>query len=169
VRRGRLRGTDRRGHRRPRGRRQADDLPLAAVQGACLLEALAVKADLFVTTDDHDSYPADLRAFLADSVALGRRPPIADVLRFLMAEAQIDPAFRQVFRTEFLQRRRAALQLLVDRAAAHGDLPPRPAPSTTLDMVFGVIWYRLLTTDHPADDGLVDELVDVLAPGRPEN
>lgn len=133
-----------------------------------LLEALAVKADLFVTTDDHGSYAADLRAFLEASFRLGRRPQVVDVLRALMAQAQVDPGFRQVFRSEFLQRRRAALRLLVDRAAARGDLPARPTPSAALDMVFGVIWYRILATDNPADDELVDELVVTLtsAPTR---
>src|SRR5260221_14491515 len=41
-----------------------------------LLEAAAEKADLHVRLDDHGSYVADLRAFLADSFALGRTPQL---------------------------------------------------------------------------------------------
>jgi AcrR family transcriptional regulator len=136
-----------------------------------LLDALATKADLHVPVPDEGSYAADLRAFLSASFALGRRRPVADVLRALMAQAQTDPAFDHRFRTGFLQRRRDALGAVLDRARTRGDLPPRPSAGTVCDLVFGVIWYRLLATGEPLDRPLVDELVATLAgpPPRPAN
>ncbi|WP_018546593.1 TetR/AcrR family transcriptional regulator [Streptomyces sp. LaPpAH-108] len=128
-----------------------------------LLEALAAKAGLFVSNADHGSYAADLRAFLTDTFALSRRSPVGDILRVLMAQAQIDPEFGKVFRTDLLQRRRDALQVVLDRARVRGDLPSAPAPDTVLDLVFGALWYRLLATGRPADDALVDDLVATLA------
>ena len=82
---------------------------------------------------DEGSYRADLRAFLTASFALGRQSQLTDVLRALMARAQIDDAFGQRFRTAFLQRRRDALAVILDRARARGELPPacRPALSPT--------------------------------------
>src|ERR1022692_2909133 len=94
------------------------------------LEALATKADLHVPSPDEGSYPADLRAFLVASFALGRQRPVIDVLRALMARAQIDEEFRQRFRMSFLQRRRDALAVILDRAQTRGDLPPHPSPGT---------------------------------------
>jgi hypothetical protein len=41
-------------------------------------------------------------------------------------------------------------------------------PGTAADIVFGVIWYRLLATRQPVDDRLVDELVTTLAGPRTE-
>jgi AcrR family transcriptional regulator len=133
-----------------------------------LLEALATQADLHVPSPDEGSYPADLRAFLVASFALGRQRPVVDALRALMARAQIDEEFRQRFRTSFLQRRRDALAVILDRARARGDLPPHPSPGTVADMIFGVIWYRILAAAQPFDhlSQLVDDLVETLTTRR---
>ncbi|WP_328890500.1 TetR/AcrR family transcriptional regulator [Streptomyces sp. NBC_00316] len=128
-----------------------------------LLEALAVKADLYVTNADHGSYADDVRAFLEDTFRLGRQQRVVDILRVLMAEAQINEEFGQLFRSAFLQRRRDALQVVLDRARTRGDLPPRPAASTVLDIVFGTLWYRLLATRQPMGNDLVEELTATLA------
>ncbi|MFF3405258.1 TetR/AcrR family transcriptional regulator [Streptomyces sp. NPDC002742] len=127
-----------------------------------LLEALAVKADLYITNVDHGSYTDDVRAFLEDTFRLGRQQRVADILRVLMAEAQINEEFGQLFRSAFLQRRRDALQVVLDRARTRGDLPPRPAASTVLDIVFGTLWYRLLATRQPMGDDLVEDLTATL-------
>jgi Tetracyclin repressor-like, C-terminal domain len=44
-----------------------------------------------------------------------------------------------------------------------GDQPPGASPDTVTDLVFGVFWYRMLTTREPFDERLADELVAVLA------
>ncbi|MFC7275444.1 TetR-like C-terminal domain-containing protein [Paractinoplanes rhizophilus] len=127
--------------------------------------ASRAKADLHIPIPDEGSYPADLRAFLAAAFALGSKPRVIETLRALMAEAQINPAFGERFRTGFLQRRRDALAVLVDRARTRGDLPPTPRAGTIAGIVFGVIWCRVLATREPVDDSLVDELVSVLGAG----
>jgi hypothetical protein len=127
-----------------------------------LLDALATKADLHIPIPDEGSYAADLRAFLAASFTVGRDGRVMDVLRALMAHAQIDTEFGERFRDAFLQRRRDALAIILDHAKQRGDLPPVPLPGTVADIVFGVIWYRLLATRQPADDRLIDELVTTL-------
>jgi AcrR family transcriptional regulator len=128
-----------------------------------LLDALATKADMHVPIPDEGSYRADLRAFLTATFAMGRKQQVIDVLRALMAHAQIDAEFGERFRASFLQRRRDALGLILERAQARGDLPKSRSPGTVTDIVFGVLWYRLLATGRPLDDRLVDELVDTLA------
>jgi AcrR family transcriptional regulator len=130
-----------------------------------LLEAGATKADLHVPVTDQGSYRADLRAFLEASYKLANDyPGLPDLLRALMAEAQINPEFGDRFRTAFLQRRRDALAVITSRARKRGDLPDRPAPGTVADIVFGTIWYRVLATRQPLDDQLVEDLLDTLAP-----
>jgi AcrR family transcriptional regulator len=127
-----------------------------------LLEALATKADLHIPIPDEGGYAADLRAFLTASFALGGSQTLLDALRALMAQAQLDDEFGERFRQHFLHRRRAALSVLLDRAEARGDRPTGLSPSTAADIVFGVIWYRMLATRQPVDATLVDELVLVL-------
>ncbi|HEX6359791.1 TetR/AcrR family transcriptional regulator [Actinophytocola sp.] len=127
-----------------------------------LLEALAIKADVVVSLPDKGSYAADLRHFVVASFALAARHPVADALRALMAQAQLDPEFRKRFWAAFLQRRRDALRVLIDRAAARGDLPAGASADTVIDAVFGIVWYRLLT-DRPPDEQLADELVTLIS------
>ena len=127
-----------------------------------LLEAVAAKADLNVPVSDHGSYADDLEASLSASYAMGRQRRITDLLRALMADAQIDPAFGERFRKGFLERRRQTLAVIVDRARERGDLPARPDPRTIADIVFGTIWYRMLASRRPLDGGLLDELLALL-------
>ena len=133
-----------------------------------VLDALATKADLHIPIPDEGSYAADLRAFLLASFALGGQSTLIGILRALMAEAQVDPEFWQRFRDGFLQRRRDALAVITGRAQARGDLPPGLSPGTVADIVFGVIWYRVLATRELPDSGLASELVTALAGPHPQ-
>ena len=133
-----------------------------------VLDALATKADLHIPIPDEGSYAADLREFLLASFALGSQATLIGILRALMAEAQIDPEFWQRFRDGFLQRRRDALGVITGRAQARGDLPPGLSPGTVADIVFGVIWYRVLATRELPDTGLASELVTALAGPHPQ-
>jgi AcrR family transcriptional regulator len=129
-----------------------------------LLDSLVLKADLFVSVADRGGLEVELRRFLEDSFALARRAPVADILRALMAEAQIDPEFGERFRTSFLHQRRGALSAILDRASARAELPADVSVPLILDIVFGVIWYRLLATRESFDPTLVEQLLAVLLP-----
>jgi AcrR family transcriptional regulator len=131
-----------------------------------LLDALATKADLHIPIPDEGGFGADLRAFLTATFALAQHRAIAAGLRALVAQAQLDPDFGRRFRDAFMLRRREALGVLVERARARGELPASLSPGTAVDLVFGVLWYRLLATGEPLDDRLVDELVATLANAR---
>jgi len=128
-----------------------------------LLEAGAALADVRVPVQDCGSYEADLRAFLKASYRIVNQPQMADLLRAVMAEAQINPAFGDRLRSEFLERRREAFAIITARARDRGDLPERPAPGTVADIVFGTIWYRVMATHQAFDKRLVDDLAALLA------
>lgn len=113
-----------------------------------LLEALALKADLNVSVADHGSFDADLQAFLGDSAALLAIPGVAPVLRSLMAEAQHEADFRCRFQQGFIAKRRAALEGVVERAGRRGDAPAHLTPGLVADLVFGLIWYRIMATER---------------------
>ncbi|HTR71520.1 MAG TPA: TetR/AcrR family transcriptional regulator [Mycobacteriales bacterium] len=131
-------------------------------KGDVLLEAGALKAEIHVPVTDHGSYRADLRTFLQASYRLVNQPQLADLLRGLIAEAQISPEFGARFRSEFLERRRDALAIITDRARERGDLPASPEPATVADIVYGTIWYRVAGTCEPLDPRLIDDLLDIL-------
>jgi AcrR family transcriptional regulator len=129
-----------------------------------LMEAGAAKADLHVPIPDLGSYREDLREYLVASFRLAEVPQLTEVLRALMARAQIDAEFGERFKTAFLFRRRAALAVILDRAAARNELPAGVQLGTIADVVFGVLWYRLLATGQPLDEQLAGELTTLLAP-----
>jgi AcrR family transcriptional regulator len=108
-----------------------------------ILEALLEHAESDVVTDTGPGgSPADrVSAFLASTFALIAGPHgNGPLLRALMAQAQLDPAFAVAWRDRFIQpRRRALLRLLED--GSHEDR------QAAVDLVFGGMWYRLLT-DH---------------------
>ncbi len=132
-----------------------------------LLDALAVKADMHIPVADQGSYRTELRTFLDSSFVLSRRPQVAAMLCALMAQAQTDPAFGDRFREVFLLRRRDALATILNRAGERGDLPAHPSPGVVQDLVFGVIWYRMLATRVPLDAALTNELLHTLTGSHP--
>jgi AcrR family transcriptional regulator len=131
-----------------------------------LLEALAAQSDLHIPIPDDGSYAADLLGFLTASYELGRDARVVAVLRALMAQAQLDGDFGDRFRVSFLARRRSALAVIVDRARARGDLPAAPPPELVADIVFGVIWYRVLSRPEPLDEQIPAQLTALLAGPR---
>lgn len=129
-----------------------------------LLEAAATKADLHVSTTDRGAFRDDLEQFLRDSFRLLRVPGLAELLRSLMADSQINPEFAQRFREGFLNRRRAALVEIVERAQMRGDAPAGTSADLVADVVFGFIWYRVMATERSLEDADIVALLRLLAP-----
>ncbi|NUW34227.1 TetR/AcrR family transcriptional regulator C-terminal ligand-binding domain-containing protein [Nonomuraea sp. SMC257] len=94
------------------------------------------------------------------------------VLTGLMAQALLDPEFAQAFRERFLFSRRAALRQILDRAAARGEIPADVDRELLIDMVYGLLWYRLMLDHAPLGEpvgrqltGLLLRAVSAPAPG----
>lgn len=132
-------------------------------KGDILLESLAAQADAQITTSDHGSYAQDLLHFLNQTFKLLRPRGVRSALRNLMAEAQQNPELLRRFRDGFLERRRAALLQIIDRAESRGDLPPGVRAELIADIVFGVVWYRMLATERLLGSVEARSLADLLA------
>jgi AcrR family transcriptional regulator len=120
-----------------------------------VLDAMTDLADASVPIPDEGSLPADLLAFLVSSF---RQRAARPALVGLMAQAVLDPEFAGAFRERFLFARRAALRGILDRAAARGEIAQDVDPELLLDVVFGVLWYRLLLEHAPLDDAAARDL-----------
>jgi len=95
-----------------------------------VLDALTTRAALEIET-------ADLTSFVRATFAVA--PRYVPSLRGLMAEAQLDPGFGERFVDQFLGSRRAVLMDLVGRELPDVD------PEHAADVVFGTLWYLVLT------------------------
>lgn len=129
-----------------------------------LMEALLEKVHVHIPLPDNGSLEADLRDFLTASRQIGRLAGVRDLLRAMAAEAQVDEAFAARFRETFVHDRRAALATLLER---YPDQRADARVETLLDLVFGVIWYRVLIIPGTFDEETVEELVRVLV-ARPD-
>jgi AcrR family transcriptional regulator len=116
------------------------------------LEAMNAQAELEIAA-------GDLAGFLRETFTVA--PRFVPALSGLMAHAQLDPAFAARFRAEFLDRRRAALTALV-----RAELPDVD-PEYAADLVFGSLWYLVLTRPDRLDAAFAVRLHDTLSAPRP--
>jgi AcrR family transcriptional regulator len=114
-----------------------------------VLDAMLDLTATRITVPDEGSLPADLIGFLGETFRQrGQRP----VLVGLMAQALLDPVFAVAFRDRFLFGRRAVLRQILDRAAERGEIAPDIDQELVIDVVYGVLWYRLLLDHAPLDE-----------------
>jgi AcrR family transcriptional regulator len=94
---------------------------------------------------------------------------LGPILRGLMAEAQLSPGFLEQFRERFLEGRHEGLRSILVAAQARGELPDGVDLNFLLEVVFGVMWYRLLVRQKPADPRLTRNVVDLVLRFRPQS
>lgn len=124
-----------------------------------VLEALLDLADTEIAVPESSSPRESLSLFLRKSMeALNRGSGVH--LRFLMAQAQQDEAFRERFREHFVTARRKVLHSILLRATQAGRGAPVANRDLVVDMVFGAMWYRLLVGHAPLDEAFAEELTE---------
>ncbi len=74
------------------------------------------------------------------------------IVRGLMAEAQLDPAFAKLFREQFIAVRRQPLLTLLLKGIERGELAQSTNIEVLADLIYGAMWYRLLNQHGPLDD-----------------
>lgn len=82
-------------------------------------------------------------------------------VRSLMATAQRDPVFRELFKSRFIEPRRQALRQLLLQNEQH--ISPANAEAAVVAL-FGALWYRLLL-DEPLDAKFARSLAKVVLDG----
>jgi AcrR family transcriptional regulator len=124
-----------------------------------VLDAMMELAARRIKIPDKGSLEADLLSFLTDSF---RQRQLRPVLVALMAQAQLDPGFATAFRERFLFARRAALRTVLAAARDRGEIGPEVDLELFIDVVFGVLWYRLLVDHAPLDAKAARQLTDLV-------
>jgi AcrR family transcriptional regulator len=92
-------------------------------------------------------------------------------IRSLLAEAQSDEQLARAFRDHWLYPRRAGVLQILQRAVKEGDLRPGIDLETTIDMLYGPIYYRLLLGTGEIDDAFTNRLYEqfLLGHGQSKN
>lgn len=126
-----------------------------------VLEGLLRRAETAVPVPPFTTLGQTLRRFMRlsmDALADDASVP----LRYLMAHAQQDRVFRARFRENFVAERRTALRSIFLQASTTGELPAGQDPDLLVDILFGALWYRLLTDHAPLDRTFADALTDLV-------
>ncbi|WP_432734559.1 TetR/AcrR family transcriptional regulator [Maridesulfovibrio sp. FT414] len=126
-----------------------------------VLEALLKQADARISIPVAGSGQERLRSLLRKSmISIAEGSGVH--LRFLMAEAQKDEGFRQRFREHFVEQRRGVLRSVIEQVQGSGKNASGQSSDLLVDMVFGAMWYRLLTGHGPLNEKFADELTELV-------
>jgi hypothetical protein len=88
--------------------------------------------------------------------------PYGRVIAGLVAEAQNDPEFAQLYREHFIQPRRDATRVLLERAIERGEIAADTDLEVTLDLLYGPVYHRLLHQHAPLTDRFVQQVIDAV-------
>lgn len=124
-----------------------------------VLDGMLELAAAQVTVPDEGTLAADLTAFLRSTF---RQRGYRRVLVGLMAQSVLDPVFGIGFRERFLGSRRAVLRGLLERGRDRGEIAVETDLEMLIDVVFGVLWYRLLVENAPLGDEVGDQLATLV-------
>jgi len=127
-----------------------------------VLEAMLHEADESIPVPGAAPLADSLRCFLRDSMQ-SLNDGAGVHLRFLMAHAQKDTEFRDRFRGKFVSKRRAVLRSVFEQADTEERSLDAGKLDLLVDVVFGAMWYRLLTGHGPLDEKFADELAELAA------
>jgi AcrR family transcriptional regulator len=86
--------------------------------------------------------------------------PFARVAAGLVAEAQLDPEFAELYREHFIRPRREATRELLVQARDRGEIAEDTNLELTLDLLYGPIYHRLLHGHAPVTERLAQEVID---------
>ncbi|HTJ67092.1 MAG TPA: TetR/AcrR family transcriptional regulator [Actinospica sp.] len=102
----------------------------------------------------------DLRQILRGSFRLS--PVAGPIISGLMADATNDPEFLAKLQSELLARRRALIRETLERAQRDGLVGAGTALDLVTDMVWGTMWYRVLSRHAPVDETLADQVTEAV-------
>jgi AcrR family transcriptional regulator len=139
--------------------------PSKAAVAAAAVERLALET---VDLPESETLRADLQALVTSAIATFAKGRGRFVPR-LMRESGNHPEIADLLRT-MIHTRRLAYRRVLARAVARGEFQPDVDQDLVIDLLVGPVWTRLLITQDPIPESLVDVIVDAVLrafPPRP--
>ena len=121
-----------------------------------VLEALTEGADEIAPRPETGALESDLRLLVRQTVAGANRN--ARMLAAVMAEAQRDAGFAELFRTKFLARRRELARQILEEGRGRGEVADGVDLDFLAELIFGLLWYRILSRHAPLNRRFADQL-----------
>lgn len=118
----------------------------------------------WIPIPDTGSVREDLLALERQAVSVYRGRP-GRLMPALVSAMARSSSLADAIRDDFLRSRRAALRTVLRKGQARGELRADADLELALDFLGGPLFYRLLVTGGPLDDGLAEGVVDVMLHG----
>ena len=106
------------------------------------------------------SLRGDLLARFLPWVRQLNQSPYARVVAGLVAEAQTNPEFAELYRRHFVQARRDATRELLVQARDRGEIAATTDLEVTLDLLYGPIYHRLLHGHAALTEQFARQVID---------
>jgi AcrR family transcriptional regulator len=136
--------------------RSREELALA------LLEELSAAA---LPVHDLGDTRAELTAVVRQTIAVLGESVMGPVIQGLASELIGDPDLRAAMQERVISVRRQAVREVLDRAVARGDVRADLDVEIGPELLVGPVYYRLLVSGEPLDDGLAERIADSLLAG----
>ena len=128
------------------------------------LEVLIDMVERFVATPALDDTRAELVAFVGNAVRILGTTLMGRVMQGLVSDLAADPELARAFRQRVVATRVAEVERLVERGIARGDLRLDSDRELLHELLFGPVYYRLMLSGRPLEDGLAERIVDAVLP-----
>jgi AcrR family transcriptional regulator len=131
------------------------------------LDALATEWQVTApdATRDTGSLRGDLLARLRPWLRQLRDKPYGRVVAGLVATAQADAEFAELYLERFVRPRRDAMRPVLLRAIDRGEISRTVDLEVALDLIYGPIYHRMLHGHAPLDERFARNLVDTILAG----
>lgn len=134
-------------------------------RGAVALEGFMLRASDSWSLPEGVSAPEALRILVVAAVRLFEDTPAGPLMRALAADAQSDPEIARALREQWLGPRRAVAAEVIRNGVREGVLRADLDLATTLDLLFGPVYYRLLFSHEPLDEAFAERCIDHVLAG----
>jgi len=134
-------------------------------RGTLALDAFLAEFQGQQPLPDTGSLHDDLLAALRNWIRSVTRTSAGPILAGLIAEAQLDPEVATAWRERVVEQLRAQHKIMLDRAAARGEISATTDYDVVLDLMFGAAYHRLLHGHRPLTDQFARRVVDLITAG----
>lgn len=134
-------------------------------RAALVLEAYLSSADVVTPPNPGRTLRDDVRALLSWLIAVLAEPTGGHVVAGLVADIQHDPVLAEGFHRDVVPARREAMLAALERGKERGEIRADADLELAIDALHGAVFYRLLLSGEPLDDGFAARLADHVLEG----
>ena len=97
-----------------------------------------------VTIPDTDNLWGDIDALIQSAAQITLNPVGRQTVAMIVSSASSHPEFAQIYWTKYLQPRRQAFSVVLERAKARNEIPADLDPGLIFDIMSGIMLYSLI-------------------------